>query len=173
MWQIRGRTHKHVSDKPILNPMLHSTLSVIICKFSRQKQPLEVFYKEGVLKNFTKFTGKHLQQSLFLNCNFTKSDSPPCVFCTFFKLCKWYQIAQNIRYKNYWIKTSISLFEITKLFVVTYTLSGWNFNLTMYMLLQKASLHLMNKLICFHSVCSIYFKYTSMANNFSSHKYIV
>ena len=32
----------------------------------RQKQPPEVFYKKGVLKNFTKFTGKHLCQSLFL-----------------------------------------------------------------------------------------------------------
>ena len=32
-----------------------------------QKQPPEVFYKKGVLKNFTKFTGKHLCQSLFFN----------------------------------------------------------------------------------------------------------
>ena len=31
------------------------------------KQPPEVFYKKGVLKNFTKFTGKHLFQSLFFN----------------------------------------------------------------------------------------------------------
>ena len=31
-----------------------------------QKQPPEVFYKKGVLKNFSKFTGKHLRQSLFL-----------------------------------------------------------------------------------------------------------
>ena len=32
-----------------------------------QKQPPEVFYKKGVLKNFAKFTGKHLCQSLFFN----------------------------------------------------------------------------------------------------------
>ena len=32
-----------------------------------QKQPLEMFYKKDVLKNFSKFTGKHLYQSLFLN----------------------------------------------------------------------------------------------------------
>ena len=31
------------------------------------KQPAEVFYKKGVLRNFTKFTGKHLCQSLFYN----------------------------------------------------------------------------------------------------------
>ena len=32
-----------------------------------QRQPPEVFCKKGVLKNFTKFTGKHLCQSLFFN----------------------------------------------------------------------------------------------------------
>ena len=31
-----------------------------------QKQSPEVFCKKGVLKNFAKFTGKHLCQSLFL-----------------------------------------------------------------------------------------------------------
>ena len=35
------------------------------CKF--QKKPLEVFFKKDVLKNFAKFTGKHLCQSLFYN----------------------------------------------------------------------------------------------------------
>ena len=34
---------------------------------SGQKQPPDVFYKKGVLKNFAKFTGKHLCQILFLN----------------------------------------------------------------------------------------------------------
>ena len=32
-----------------------------------QKQPPEVFYKKGVLRNVTKFTGKHLFLSLFFN----------------------------------------------------------------------------------------------------------
>ena len=30
--------------------------------------------------------------------NFIKSNTPPWVFFTFFKLSKWYQIAQNITY---------------------------------------------------------------------------
>ena len=34
-----------------------------ICKSSRP----EVFCKKGVLRNFAKFTGKHLCQNLFLN----------------------------------------------------------------------------------------------------------
>ena len=32
-----------------------------------QKQPPKVFCKKGVLRNFAKFTGKHLCQSLFFN----------------------------------------------------------------------------------------------------------
>ena len=35
--------------------------------YNEPKQPPEVFYKKGVLKNFAKFTGKHLCQSLFFN----------------------------------------------------------------------------------------------------------
>ena len=31
-------------------------------------------------------------------CNFTKSNTPPWVFFKYFKLCKWYQIAQHIAY---------------------------------------------------------------------------
>ena len=36
-------------------------------KLQAQKQPWEVFYKKSVLKNFAKFTEKHLWQSLFFN----------------------------------------------------------------------------------------------------------
>ena len=32
-----------------------------------QKQPPKVFYKKRFLKNFAKFTGRYLCQSLFLN----------------------------------------------------------------------------------------------------------
>ena len=43
--------------------------SIVVCigTLSFQKQPPEVFYKKSVPKNFTKFTGKHLCQSLFFN----------------------------------------------------------------------------------------------------------
>ena len=34
-------------------------------------------------------------------CNFTKSNTPPWVFFTFFKLYKWYQIKQSIRYNQH------------------------------------------------------------------------
>ena len=35
---------------------------------------------------------------LFFACIFTKSNTSPWMFFTFFKLYKWYQIAQNIAY---------------------------------------------------------------------------
>ena len=39
----------------------------MVLNYSRQKQPREVFCKKGVLENFTKFTEKHLCQSLLFN----------------------------------------------------------------------------------------------------------
>ena len=39
----------------------------ISCFIYSQKQPPEMFYKKGVLKNFAKFTGKHMRWSLYFN----------------------------------------------------------------------------------------------------------
>ena len=73
----------HIRNSSILNPELAATrihscywLTHLMLVFflyllktleNFQKQPPEVFYKKGVLKNFSKFTGKHLCQSLFFN----------------------------------------------------------------------------------------------------------
>ena len=48
--------------------MLHRTLTrkTSFRHESRSSRP-EVFCKKGVLRNFAKFTGKHLCQSLFFN----------------------------------------------------------------------------------------------------------
>ena len=35
-----------------------------VCGYTVQKQPLEVFCKKGVLRNFPKFTEKHLRQRI-------------------------------------------------------------------------------------------------------------
>ena len=58
----------------------------------------EGFCKKGVLRNFTKFTGKYLCQSLFVNkvpglrpkaCNFIKKETLAQVFsCDFCKISK-------------------------------------------------------------------------------------
>ena len=55
----------------------------------------ELFYKIGALKNFAKFSGKHLWQSLFFNkvaetCNFIKKDTLAQVFS-----CKFWEIFKN------------------------------------------------------------------------------
>ena len=35
-----------------------------------------------------------------LACNFTKSSTPPWVFFVFFKLYKWYEIAQSVTFSH-------------------------------------------------------------------------
>ena len=46
---------------------LANSAVVCIVTLCFQKQPPEVFYKKSVLRNFTKFTGKHLCEGLFFN----------------------------------------------------------------------------------------------------------
>ena len=59
---------------------------------NRSSRP-EVFCKKGVLRNFTKFTGKHLRQSqsLFFNkVDFIKKETLAEVFS-----CEFYEIFKN------------------------------------------------------------------------------
>ena len=45
-------------------------------------------------------------------CNFTKINTPPCVFFMFFKLYKWYQIAQRTTYFKFkYVNTSTFLLQ--------------------------------------------------------------
>ena len=70
------------------------TIFLIIVRSSRP----DVFCKKGVLRNFTKFTGKHLCQSLYFNkvaglrpeaCNFIKIEALARVFsCEFGEFSK-------------------------------------------------------------------------------------
>ena len=76
---------------PPVSRMYHGSKSTF---FFRSKRP-EVFCKKGILRNFIKFTGKHLHQSLFLiNCwpkahNFIKKESLAQVFsCEFSEIFK-------------------------------------------------------------------------------------
>ena len=52
-FESRGQTEMHEGSK-------------YCCHFF-QKQPPEMFYKKGVLRNLAKFTGEHLCQSLLFN----------------------------------------------------------------------------------------------------------
>ena len=61
----------------------------------KQKQPPEVFYKKSVLRDFTKFTGKHLCQSLSFNkvaglssATFLKKRLAQVFSCEFYEIFK-------------------------------------------------------------------------------------
>ena len=51
-------------------------------------------------------------------CNFTKIITPPWVFFTFFKLCKWYQIAQRITNNLLILTTSVDVWVLGLGFLV-------------------------------------------------------
>ena len=55
--KIRGLNYMKNYREIVLNAL----------RFITRSNLLEVFYKNVVLKNFAKFTGKHLSQSLFFN----------------------------------------------------------------------------------------------------------
>ena len=71
--------------------MIGSTKKYLTTRSSRP----DVFCKKGVLRNFAKFTGKHLCQSLFFNCrleacNFIKKESLAQAFsCEFCEISKY------------------------------------------------------------------------------------
>ena len=79
---------------------------------ARSSRP-EVFCKKAVLRNFAKFTGKHLYQSLFFNkvaglaCNFIKKETLTqvfsCEFCETSKNTFYYRtppVAASVWLKN-------------------------------------------------------------------------
>ena len=98
-----------------------------------QKQRPGVFYKKGILKNFTKFTGKHLCQSLFLNkvaglrpvtlFKKTLAQVFSCEFCEIFKTpflieYLWWLLLLFRNLRNFDFQTQRSLsFEIAVLMV--------------------------------------------------------
>ena len=65
----------------------HLNITFEECK---QKQPPEVFYKKGVLRNFPKFTGNHLCQRHSFLINFIKKESLPQVLS-----CEFSEISKN------------------------------------------------------------------------------
>ena len=75
--------------------MSRSLLNVCVCSIYRSSRP-EVSCKKDVLRNFAKFTGKHLCQNLFFNkvagqvCNFIKKEVLAQVFS-----CEFCEISKN------------------------------------------------------------------------------
>ena len=65
LWAPINDTKKHLD--PALHYLRNKSLHQKCQLLTVQKQPPEVFCKKGVLRNFAKFTGKHLCQSLSFN----------------------------------------------------------------------------------------------------------
>ena len=60
-------------------------------KFTALKQPTSAFCQKGVLKNFTKFTGKYLCQSLFFNKVVRLRPETLSEGCNFIKKRLWHK----------------------------------------------------------------------------------
>ena len=74
------------------------TSVLIITSSKRKSSSSGMFYKIGVLKIFTKFTGKHLYGSLFLEaCNFVKQNSGTDVFLCFCKILENIYFIEHLR----------------------------------------------------------------------------
>ena len=106
--------------------------------WSWQKQPLEVFCKKDVCRNFATFTGKHLRQSLFFNkaagiSNFIKNEALAQVFSCDFTKFLIATFSQN---------TSGGCF-CQEYFWIT----SWKPMLYVYLLLLLQRIHLLNKKI--------------------------
>ena len=86
---------------------------------ARNSRP-EVFYKTVVLTNFTKFSGKHLCQSLFLNkvvpATLLKKETLAqvfsCEFCEIFKNTFFYRTppvaASEMQKQRQWLATAVN-----------------------------------------------------------------
>ena len=72
--------HFEHSDLFILSTYIFLLAALIKKILSRSSRP-EVLSKKGVLRNFTKFTGKHLRQSLFFNKDFFIQNTSGGCFC--------------------------------------------------------------------------------------------
>ena len=88
-----------------------SCLGIYFCKSFRfhswRSSRPDVFCKKDVLRNFAKFTGKYLRQSLFFNkvqqaCNFIKKETLAQVFS-----CKFCKISNNTSYRTPLVAASV------------------------------------------------------------------
>ena len=106
---------------------------------SRISRP-EVFCEKVVLRNLTKFTGKHLRQSLFI-----EKETLAQVFS-----CEFYEISKKTFFTEHlWTTASISLIETTKLFSEDY---GPSFFLRLNSVCKK------ELSMCFWHFVKVYFR---------------
>ena len=67
---LQSRITNHKINTPKLHNFCHNVIISFYCKrvvFTYRSCRPDVFCKQGVLRDFVKFTGKHLRQNLFFN----------------------------------------------------------------------------------------------------------
>ena len=116
-------------------------------QYIRSSRP-DVFCKKGALRNFAKFSRKHLCQSLFFNkviglvCNFIKKETLAQVFS-----CEFYGISKNTFLNRATLVAAsvcirlivLTLLQILKvIYLRTFTNFGAWFNLADYIIILKA-----------------------------------
>ena len=89
----------------------------IYCPGFEQKEPPEMFYKKSLLKNFAKFTGKHLNQNLFFDKGlqfFKKKKALAQVFsCEHCKISKSSSFTEHLRTTaSVWMRATFTKEEL-------------------------------------------------------------
>ena len=67
VWHICFTSFWSVVDRTFYESTIKNNCILLLCHALVRSSRQEVFRKKGVLRNFTKFTGKHQWQSLFFN----------------------------------------------------------------------------------------------------------
>ena len=101
------------------------------CIFTARSSHQRCSVKKGVLRNFPKFIGKHLCQSLFFNkvaggaCNFNKKETLAQVFS-----CEFSEISKNTFFTEHlWVTASL-LYPLLFIKSMTYSLNIHFFSTT-------------------------------------------
>ena len=94
--------------------LLNICFSTILIRDNRSWSISSICYILRHLETFVEFEKREKHPWRSVTCS-TKTNTPPWVFFTFFKLYKWYQIAQRIIFSKLWslfIKTTYSLIYV-------------------------------------------------------------
>ena len=108
--KTRTRSISRATVDGFFSPQIYVELNLTIMRVIQDgsSRP-EVFCKKGVLRNFAKFTEKHLCQGLFLPeaCNFIKKETRAQTFS-----CEFWEISENTFFTKHLWAVAFSWFWI-------------------------------------------------------------
>ena len=113
---LLGKNICHGTSKPLIifekvpSSLFGSAVNMSLEYHKRRSSHQRYAVRKGVLRNFAKFTGKHLRQSLYFNrvaghaCNFIKIETLAQVLC-----CEFCKISKNTFFiEHVWASASLS-----------------------------------------------------------------